>query len=143
MASDFTYFRRVEFSDTDTAGLIHFSAMLRYMEEAEHAFYRSLGLPGYEWTEDQVFGIPRVLVTCEFLAPLRYGEEVEVYLVVREVRTKAIRYEARFTREDESERTLVARGAMTVVCATRKHGERDWVGTEIPQDLRDQINPVS
>ena len=55
MASDFTYFRRVEFSDTDTAGLIHFSAMLKYMEEAEHAFYRSLGLSGYEWTEDQVF----------------------------------------------------------------------------------------
>ena len=143
MASDFTYFRRVEFSDTDTAGLIHFSSMLRYMEEAEHAFYRSLGLPGYEWTEDQVFGIPRVLVTCEFLAPLRYGEEVEVYLVVREVRTKAIRYEARFTREDESGRTLVAQGAMTVVCATRRHGERDWVGTEIPKDLRNQIDPVS
>ena len=143
MAFDFKLRRQVEFSDTDMAGIVHFSRYFQYMEATEHAFYRSLGLPGYEWTEDQVFGIPRVLVTCEFLAPLRYGEEVEVYLVVREVRTKAIRYEAHFTREDESERTLVARGAMTVVCATRKHGERDWVGTEIPQDLRDQINPVS
>ena len=139
MPSEFTHLRRVEFADTDTAGLIHFTALMRFMEETEHAFYRSLGVGGYEWTEASVFGFPRVSVSCEYLAPLRYGEEVTVHLLVREVRTKAIRYEAVFTVEREAGAVTVARGAMTVVHATRRHGELEWRGVEIPAELRRQL----
>jgi YbgC/YbaW family acyl-CoA thioester hydrolase len=34
---------RVEFTDTDMAGIVHFSSFFRYMEVTEHAFFRSLG----------------------------------------------------------------------------------------------------
>ena len=37
------YKRRVEFAETDMAGQVHFSNFFRYMEAAEHAFFRSLG----------------------------------------------------------------------------------------------------
>ena len=43
MAHEFTLTRRVEFSETDMAGIVHFSNFFRFMESAEHAFFRSLG----------------------------------------------------------------------------------------------------
>ena len=42
MAYEFRTKRRVEFADTDMAGIIHFTSLFRYMEETEHAFFRSL-----------------------------------------------------------------------------------------------------
>lgn len=139
LSPGFLYRRRVEFSDTDTAQLIHFTALLRYMEEAEHAFYRSLGIAGYEWRPDGVTGIPRVSVRCEYLAPLRYAEEVEVRLLVKEVRTKAIRYEADFVVARPDGDSTVAKGEMTVVYATRQHGSLDWAGAPIPTEMKNAI----
>ena len=43
MAHSYTTTRRVTFAETDLAGILHFSNSFRYMEEAEHAFFRSLG----------------------------------------------------------------------------------------------------
>ena len=43
MPYEFKAVRRVEFSDTDMAGIVHFANFFRYMETAEHGFYRSLG----------------------------------------------------------------------------------------------------
>ena len=44
MPYEFQLSRRVEFSDTDMAGIMHFSNFFRFMEAAETAFLRSLGL---------------------------------------------------------------------------------------------------
>ena len=44
METTYTMQRRVEFSDTDMAGIAHFTNYFRYMEEAEHAFLRDRGL---------------------------------------------------------------------------------------------------
>jgi acyl-CoA thioester hydrolase len=35
---------RVEFFETDLAGIVHFANYYRFMEQAEHAFFRALGL---------------------------------------------------------------------------------------------------
>ena len=40
----FTTTRRVEFGDTDMAGIMHFANFFRFMEAAEPDFLRSLGL---------------------------------------------------------------------------------------------------
>src|SRR3990172_6068366 len=42
--SEYRYRRRVQFADTDVAGVVHFSWIARYMEEAEHALWREAGL---------------------------------------------------------------------------------------------------
>ena len=44
MASSFQTHRRVEFCETDMAGIVHFSNFYKWMEQAEHEFFRSLGL---------------------------------------------------------------------------------------------------
>src|SRR5213078_989612 len=44
MPAVFRTTRRVEFADTDMAGIVHFANFFRYMESAEHEFLRSHGL---------------------------------------------------------------------------------------------------
>ena len=143
MASEFVYRRRVEFADTDTANLIHFTALLKFMEEAEHALYRSLDFVGYRWSQDSVFGMPRVSVSCDYLGAVRYGDEVDVRLQVREVRRKAIRFAADFTIDRSGEPEVVARSDWTVVCARREHGSLDWQGIEIPSPLKEHLKEAS
>ena len=43
MSCEIKVVRRVEFCDTDMAGIVHYSNFFRYMEVAEHEFFRSLG----------------------------------------------------------------------------------------------------
>ena len=44
MPSEYRLRRRVQFHETDAAGIVHFSWFYRYMEEAEHALWRQAGL---------------------------------------------------------------------------------------------------
>lgn len=139
MAHEFTYRRRVEFAETDAAGVAHFSIFFRWMEEAEHAFYRSLGAAAYRREPDGVEGMPRAAVGCEYLRPVRYADELEVRLIVREKSARAIGYDVIFTRNDDPGATVVARGTMRVVHVTRPHGALEWTASELPAALRDGI----
>lgn len=125
MAHEFRMQRRVAFAETDMAGIVHFSNFFRYMEEVEHAFFRSLGLRVHGHV-DAMQGWARLEATCSYRAPLRYEDVVELHLSVREKRSKSIRYEIVFRRpSDEDPDTVVeaARGSVTAVCV-RKDGER-------------------
>jgi acyl-CoA thioester hydrolase len=70
MSSEFRYQRRVQFAETDLAGIVHFSTMFRYMEEAEHALWRSCGLTIAE--RGSSLGWPRLNAALEFRHPLRF-----------------------------------------------------------------------
>ena len=48
MPSEHRMRRRVQFYETDAAGIVHFSWFYRYMEEAEHALWREAGSAGRE-----------------------------------------------------------------------------------------------
>ena len=53
MPHEFKTTRRIEFAETDLAGIVHFSNFFRMMEAAEHAFFRSLGFSIHSY-EDSV-----------------------------------------------------------------------------------------
>jgi acyl-CoA thioester hydrolase len=107
----FEYQDRVQFSDTDMAGIVHFANFYRYMERAEHAFFRSLGLSIIEHSshipEAEKVGWPRVHASCDFMAPLFFEEEFTTELLVEEIRAKVLRYLFRFWKKDG---TLAAEG---------------------------------
>jgi len=115
MTSEYCCKRRVEFGETDMAGIVHFSNFFRYMEMTEHQFFRELGLSIHAEVEGRTVGWPRIRAECEYLAPLRFEEEFDVRLIVREKRRKSISYEFQFLKADG---TLAARGSMTTVCTT-------------------------
>ena len=76
MPSEYRLRRRVHFYETDAAGIVHFSAFFRYMEEAEHALWREAGLSIHP--SDGDIGFPRVATSFEFHRPLRFEQEFDV-----------------------------------------------------------------
>ena len=138
MAHRFTYTERVQFSDTDMAGIVHFSNFFRYMERVEHAFFRSLGFSIVDKPvegEERV-GWPRVHASCDYMAPLRVEEEFECELLVEEVRSKVIRHFIRFWKLDG---TLAAEGRITAACVRKDKATGQMKAVVIPQRFRDKI----
>ena len=84
---------RVEFSDTDAAGIVHFANFFRYMERVEHSFWRSLGLSVQSRVGDQEIGFPRVKVDCEYVAPARFEDELDVMLTLDRLGAKSITFD--------------------------------------------------
>lgn len=139
MAFEYKTTLRVQFSETDLAGIVHFSNYFRYMEVAEHAFFRSLGYSIHAEYEGRTIGWPRVRATCEYQAPLRFEDEVEVHLLVREKKSKSLTYEFIFRKVEDDARVEVARGKITAVCVTLDEATRRMKATTIPAALASQI----
>jgi acyl-CoA thioester hydrolase len=138
MPFEFKLTRRVEFSETDMAGIMHFSNFFRMMEAAEHAFFRSLGFSIHERGAGETIGWPRVSATCDYQQPLRFEEEVEIHLLVAELRTRAIRYEFIFRKVGgEGE---IARGQISAVCAKVDPVTGKLIAIAIPDRIRSQIS---
>ena len=133
MPFEFKITRRVEFAETDMAGIMHFSNFFRYMEYAEHAFFRSLGFSIN--THDLGVGWPRVGTSCEFKMPLQFEDEVEIHLLVKEKKERAIGYTFVFRKDGQE----VARGQMITVCVSRDEETGTMSATTIPSEIADQI----
>ena len=129
MTKPFTITRRVQFVETDMAGVLHFSNYYRYMEEVEHAFWRSHGLSVILDKGD--ISWPRVKTTCEHYAPARFEDEVQLTLRVIAVTNRSVTYEVEFHHDDKP----LAKGKTTAVCCSMKDGR--FSSTPIPDKLRD------
>jgi YbgC/YbaW family acyl-CoA thioester hydrolase len=130
MPNAFTISRRVQFSETDMAGVMHFSNYFRWMEETEHAFFRSLGLSIVQPHEGGTLSWPRVRVSCEYFGPVHFEDEVEMRMVLTDVGEKSATYEMTFSFEGKR----VARGRIKMVCCLMKDGM--FSSIPIPSFLR-------
>src|SRR5262252_5297568 len=82
--------RRVQFSETDAAGLVHFTCFFKYFEDAEHALWRSAGLSIH--ADNSAIGWPRVSASCEFIRPLKFEQEFDVEVRITEMTNRTITY---------------------------------------------------
>ena len=112
------------------AGVMHFSNYFRWMEEVEHAFFRSMGLSIIQPHEGGTLSWPRVRVSCEYFGPVRFEDEVEMRLVITDIGEKSVTYETMFSLEGKR----VARGRIKMVCCLMKDG--DFSSILIPGFLR-------
>src|SRR6516165_2762854 len=101
--------RRVEFHETDTAQIVHFSNFFRYMESAEVEFLRSRGLSVTMPWDGEKIGLPRVSATCDFFKPIRFDEDFEIAVTIVRLGTKSVTYGFEFTKGNE----VVARGKVS------------------------------
>lgn len=134
MAVQFRTTRLVEFGDTDMAGIVHFAQFFRYMEAAEHALLRSLGLSvAVDW-EGQKIGFPRVAASCDFLRPARFGDELVITVAVSRLGRSSVTYAFEFFKDEE----LIARGQITAVfCRVNAEGKLEpW---EMPPQVRAKL----
>ena len=118
MISEYRHRRRVQFYETDLAGVVHFSWYYRYAEEAEHAMWRAAGLSIAP--ADANVGWPRVSASFDFHEPLRFEDEFEVLVRVAAVTDKTIAYTTVITRGEAT----IATGAHTAMGVRKRPGEQ-------------------
>ena len=120
----FTQQRAVEFHETDAAGLVHFTNLFRWMEAAELAFLHERDVPVLAADAVRSTGWPRAAVSAEFLAPLRFGDQVETRLWVRKIGTSSIAYRLEIWRMNgRGGPQLAAKGEVTTVHLARLKGK--------------------
>lgn len=181
----FHWRRRVEFAETDMAGIAHFSSFIIYMEQAEHALLRSLGTSVFEAAvfDGSVFEVPaafeipvvsdtghtdshsepapggsaaqsgranasharpsshrtasvltwpRVHCECDYLAPARFEDEIDIFVSVARLGEKSVTYLHRmFLGERE-----IATGKIVAVCSMVDPESGVLTGIRIPEHLR-------
>jgi YbgC/YbaW family acyl-CoA thioester hydrolase len=130
--------REVEFHHTDMAGMMHFSNFYRFMEAAEHAFFRSLGF-SIHTLDPEPLGWPRVHADCDFSYPLHFEDAVEIQLLVREKRQKSLVYSFIFRKVEGESRREVARGSLAVACVKRDSASGKMTAVPIPSAIADKI----
>jgi len=138
MAYEFELTRSVEFSETDMAGIMHFSNFFRFMESAEHAFLRSLGFSVVLSRSGFEVHLPRVHAECDYLVPVRFEDEIQIKLLVEKKSTRSLAYQFRFFRANGETQEEVARGRLVVVSAeVTKDGAMKAVS--LPKALAEKI----
>ena len=135
--SEFRTRRRVEFADTDMAGIVHFARFFVFMETAEHEFLRSLGTVIHSETDGRELGWPRVAASCDYESPARFGDELDILVRVARKGRRSMTYDFEFRIGDRR----VARGRMSSVCCDTS-GER-LEAVEIPSSLADRLTEPS
>ena len=124
----FIYRRRVEFAETDAAGMVHFSMFFRYMEESEHAFWRAAGLN--IWESGENLSWPRISATFDFKAPLKFQDEFEVHTEMGTVTRSTIQWNHTVKRAD----VVIGSGSVTAVCV-KKNADGSMKSAEIPPEI--------
>ncbi len=135
MSAPFRVSRRVDFADTDMAGIIHFSNYFRYMEFAEVAYLRSRGLSVVMMGSEHPISFPRVSASCDFLRPVRFDDVVEIAVRVERVGRKSVTYSFEFTHEGRP----VAKGRISAVCCRMRPGAHEMESIEISEDIRARL----
>jgi 4-hydroxybenzoyl-CoA thioesterase/acyl-CoA thioester hydrolase len=137
MGKTFRTTRRVEFRDTDAAGIMHFSAYVAYMEEAEHEMLRDLGLSVMMRDEEGPISWPRVSVQCDYQGAARFEDVLEIEVGLARMGDKSVTYEFHFRRDDHP----LATGRMTVVCC-RLDPDGPLRSIPIPEWIAEKLRPL-
>lgn len=132
------YHRPVHFSETDAAGVAHFSRLAAFIEEAEHDFFHSRGVlaigPNFGW--------PRIRMEINYRSPCSFGDLLEIHLSnpvfhhsTLQYDFKAIRMPAPGETPDPEKETIVCDGGMTVCHVVRDPAHPTGLRSEQIDDI--------
>ncbi len=133
MPTGFTTTHRVQFSETDMAGIMHFSNYFRLMEEVEHAFFRSIGMSVVMQHDGLHIGWPRVSASCDYAFPAKFEQEIQLHLRVVRVGEKSFSFDVEFLLDGRQ----IALGKITSVCCEIGLGAMRSI--PIPDELRKRL----
>ncbi|MBM4001614.1 MAG: acyl-CoA thioesterase [Planctomycetes bacterium] len=133
----FRAMRRVEFRDTDSAGIMHFSTYFTKMEEVEHEFFRTLGI---RLIDEDASGVvtswPRVSAQCDYRKAARFGDSLDIDLAIERIGRSSLTFVCDFVGNGER----LATGRITAVYCTLPPGGPPEP-LPIPDDLRVRLEP--
>lgn len=131
----FTTTRRVEFGDTDMAGIMYFANFFRFMEVAETDFLRARGLSVSWFADGAKWGFPRVSVACDYQKPAKFQDVLSIAVSLEKLGTKSVSYRFDITNQHGEP---IAVGRMTSVFC-RSLGPDHIEALDIPPDVRAKI----
>jgi acyl-CoA thioester hydrolase len=134
MPSELRLRRRVEFYETDAAGIAHFTSFFRYMEEAEHALWREAGLSIHP--EQSPIGWPRVATAFEFHRAAKFEQELDVTIRVTDMTRRTISYACDVSHDGQR----VATGTLKIACVA-KLPDGTMRSTEVPAEICERLKP--
>jgi acyl-CoA thioesterase FadM len=109
------------------------------MEICEHEYLRSLGLSVDMEDDNGRFGWPRVKTSCRFKRPLRFEEEVEIKLIVKEIRDRSIAYAFQFWKDENGEPVKAAVGEVIAACVRFDQSSGSMAPITIPEIVLTKI----
>lgn len=130
MAFEHYWSKVIDFYETDMAEIVHFSNYPRYMESAEHDFFRSLGFSVH--AKDDTSGWPRVSIGCDYFSPLRFEDQLLVHLMVLKLSRSSVKYGFRLYQNNQETRVLAAVGQITAV-HTKPNADGRMKAVPIPE----------
>ena len=125
---------RAHFSDTDAAGIVHFSTIFFWVEATEEAIFRHLHLPFLKTDGAKLSGFPRVRVECDYLFPIYRDDVVKVTLTPAEIGDKKLVW---IFDAHVGERA-VAKGKLTTVYAWRD-GQSPMSAALVPLEIKQAL----
>lgn len=122
------------------AGIVHFSQILRWAENAESEFFRKHGLPFVHETAGTLSGWPRVNIQADFLAPAHYDDCICVRIRPKslpEAGESSLCWEFEVLRIREPSERILAKGSWVSVYASidTKTGKIRAEG-KIPEEVK-------
>lgn len=82
---------RVNWGDTDKAGIAYYPNYFKWFDIAGHQFFRSSGLSPAKLADEQQIILPLLDTRCTFEKPLYYDDIITIKTVVAEINHKTIR----------------------------------------------------
>ena len=128
--------RRVEFRDTDAAGIMHFASFFPLMESVEHEFLRHLGLSVIMHETRGPISWPRVHAECDFRSAVRFEDLLTIELAIARIGEKSVTYHFAIRQGNRA----VADGRIAAVCC-RLSPDRPPESIPIPAAIAEKLRP--
>lgn len=124
----------VQWGDTDAAGIVFYPNFYKWMDQATHHFFKTIGFATSTLMKEEQIGLPLLETNCKFFQPLLFEDEVVIETVVEEIRDKVFRLKHSFYKEGE----LVAEG--NEVRAWTSFAERKPKAMPIPEMIKRKMS---
>jgi 4-hydroxybenzoyl-CoA thioesterase len=123
----------IEWGDCDPAGIVYYPRYFAYFDNCTAALFAAAGLPKHEMLRHyKIVGIPMVDTRAKFLAPSRFGDDVEVESTITEWRRSSFDVQHRLYRGAK----LAVECLETRVWAVKSPGNPDQIeGQPVPEEV--------
>lgn len=116
---------RVRYAETDQMGFVHHSNYPVYFEMGRTEMLRTTGLD-YKTVEEQGFLLVIAKLTCRFIQPAKYDDELKLRTSIKRITYVRIEHKYELYRGDD----LICEGETTLACV-----DRDGSLTRLPPEL--------
>ena len=126
----FLYERPVRFEEVDAAGIVFFARFLQLAHEAMEALLAGLEGGYVRLVVERRIGVPAVHVSCDFRAPLKFGDVALIEVRVPRIGNKSVSFRYDFIRKRDG----VSAATLDHVCAVTDLDAMRAV--PVPDDVR-------